>query len=370
MNHKNIFFIGLLVCLGSTFVPPSAASHPVSGTNAFGKDVTKSGVLEVLIYDDFENHKAETHHFLQGDDRLRYRLYFQHPPQLISGTRLEVHGNILEGSFVVSSYETFPAQQRGTNSNLGEQRTVVLLVNFQNNPGEPITVSEAESRVFDDSNFDSINSFIKETSYDKAFLTGSASGWYELPGNQLCDLFNLASAAMDAAAGDFNFSEYKRLIIVFPNTNLCTFGGFASIGIVQAFGLSITWIKGPVNLDNGVDTSLGNFCRTELKKIPHIFMPKVGEECEGSIGSSGWKVGVVRLLDVDVCVIGFNGRFSTYNQGDITQIKFRPIKTEREKTHDAALKILNDMGEDDTDCWGLMMNELYDAGMLTIPKSK
>lgn len=220
-----------------------------------------TGTSEVVIYDDFENKRAETQYFV-NDDGVRYRIHFDKAPRLKSGQKIIIDGIGYNNDIVVADYEILDgAPGKADPRNLGDQKTVVLLVNFLDNRGEPgelITTQEASNRVFDDTNFNSINSWVKEVSYQKAFMSGDVFGWYSLQENQICNIFDLAQVSMDAANADVDFLQYDRLIVVFPDTSICNYDGFANIGplssVITPDGnnlLSIIGINGPLNIDDG-----------------------------------------------------------------------------------------------------------------------
>ena len=56
---------------------------------------------------------------------------------------------------------------------IGEQSTLVILVNFQDNPEQPWSLDEAYNTVFGDS-----NDFFLENSYGQMWLSGGVVGWY------------------------------------------------------------------------------------------------------------------------------------------------------------------------------------------------
>lgn len=103
----------------------------------------------------------------------------------------------------------------------GEQKTAVLLVNFQDHATQPITKANAHALVFG-----TVSDFYWEASYQKTFLTGDTLGWFTLPVSEsLCDNNRFAQEAdkMAAAAG-VDLSKYERLIYLMPRKT-CMDGG-------------------------------------------------------------------------------------------------------------------------------------------------
>jgi hypothetical protein len=73
---------------------------------------------------------------------------------------------------------TQPAPPAGTLPNtLGAQSTLVILVNFQDDPAnQPYTVVDAQSAVFG-----VVSNFFLENSYQQTWVTGDVAGWYTIP---------------------------------------------------------------------------------------------------------------------------------------------------------------------------------------------
>jgi M6 family metalloprotease-like protein len=118
--------------------------------------------------------------------------------------------------------------------NLGEQRTVVLLVNSYENPVEPATELEIWNRVFSVNNPYSVTNYFTEVSYEKTWLAGHVFGWYTLPLDEetLCtDWYLTRDAAIAAADPDVYYPDYTRLMVLFPAAG-CGWGGVGNSALV------------------------------------------------------------------------------------------------------------------------------------------
>lgn len=112
-------------------------------------------------------------------------------------------------------------------STTGQQDTLVMLLNFQEDPNEqPISVSEAEQLVFGE-----VNDFYQQNSYGKTWLAGQVVGWYTLPlSNQVCNYPSVqAEADKMAEANGVSLSEYQRVIYIMTQSG-CGGGGSATTG--------------------------------------------------------------------------------------------------------------------------------------------
>jgi hypothetical protein len=119
----------------------------------------------------------------------------------------------------------------------GEQKTAVILVNFQDETSQPISAAAAQSLVFGD-----VSDFYWEASYQKTFFSGNTFGWFTIPvSKSSCDINLIAQKADQAAtASGVNLGAYARLVYMFPQ-NACSASGYNSgSGSLP----SRTWIKG------------------------------------------------------------------------------------------------------------------------------
>jgi hypothetical protein len=217
------------------------ASLPAAVRTDVEQHVELEGTLEVLQEDDANG--ARLRHFLDSGG-TRLELHFAtNPPGHLTGDRVRVRGvrldNMLALDSGTASVQIVTTPPAGSNT-FGNQRTLVLLVNFQDNPVEPYTLSYADGLVFTTtSNFD------REGSYQQTWLTGVTLGWFTIAiGSTVCDTLTLASLAQQAATGaGINLSLYTRYVYAFPR-NACTWSGMATVG----GNPSKAWINGDLDL--------------------------------------------------------------------------------------------------------------------------
>jgi uncharacterized repeat protein (TIGR01451 family) len=191
------------------------------------------GELEVL-YEDWSDGSRLRYSLDSGVERLR--LHFTSDPQtnLLTGSRVRVRGVrvddavVLDGSsesFASSGYEVMSAPSYP--NTVGEQRLLVVLVNFQDKQTQPFTADQVRNMVFG-----TVNNFYKEVSYQEAWLTGDIFGWYTLPlSSTTCDTLAIATYARQAvvdAGGDP--TAYNRHVFIFPAISSCGFSGSATVG--------------------------------------------------------------------------------------------------------------------------------------------
>lgn len=106
----------------------------------------------------------------------------------------------------------------------GEQRTAVILVNFQDLATQPVTKAAAHTLVFG-----GVSDFYWEASYQKTFFSGDSFGWFTVPVSRgVCDIQLLAREADKAAtAAGADLTAYDRVIYLAPD-NACSGTGYNS----------------------------------------------------------------------------------------------------------------------------------------------
>lgn len=209
-------------------LPPEVQSH-------VEEEVEAEGVLQVLIEDLSDGSRA-----LYGLETATEHLslhFATDPPGLQSGSRVRVRGVRLDNTLALQSgggsVQTLSATATNT---FGEQRTLVILVNFQDKATQPYSLAYAQSETFTNT-----SNFMLENSYRQTWLTGAVYGWFTIPvSSTVCDTAAIESYAQAAAsAAGANLSAYSRYIYAFPQ-NACTFWGRGTVGGVP----SHAWING------------------------------------------------------------------------------------------------------------------------------
>ena len=115
---------------------------------------------------------------------------------------------------------------------LGEQKTIVILFNFSDDPNnKPFTPEQVNAAVF--SGPLSVNNFYTTNSYGRTWLTGQVTGWYTTsilkgPG---CYSSNAAREAVEMARGaGIPIDTYTRRIYLHAYNPNCGNGGSGSTG--------------------------------------------------------------------------------------------------------------------------------------------
>ncbi len=142
---------------------------------------------------------------------------------------------------VLFVYVQYVPLAHATVNPIGQQDTLVMLLNFEENPNEqPISLNDADTLVFSE-----INNFYKENSYGKTWLDGQVIGWYTLPlSNQVCDTLSVQIEADKMAQSDgITLEDYDRIVYIMTG-NGCVTGGSATSGKTNP---SRTYINGTLS---------------------------------------------------------------------------------------------------------------------------
>ncbi len=209
------------------------------------------GILDYTIIDDEQLRQSEVEIALQkGSRRIALHFAEREPAGLRSGIFLRVEGvrigddvavepstsAAFEESISAASAEN-SAEAAGTCSALGDQRIAVIRATF---PG--VTPSLSRQKVVDTffGQSNSLDGYWKDASYNQTWATGDVypldGGWYELDREYSCASGNdesslLRAKAIELADPDIDYSQYERVVIVFPKPSSgCRYAGLASLG--------------------------------------------------------------------------------------------------------------------------------------------
>ena len=212
------------------------------------QQVDVEGELEVAYecWEDF----SRMHYSLEvAGERLSLHFAGEPPANLSTGSIARAKGVRVGQALALesgkeslqNSYSGFETMSMAIAPNtFGQQKILVLLVNFQDKQTQPFTASQVQSTVFT-----SANNFYKESSYQQTWLTGDVFGWFTLPiSSASCDQTTIATYAKQAAtAAGVNLSAYNHYVYAFPSLS-CGWTGWGTYG----GNPSQAWINGSMSL--------------------------------------------------------------------------------------------------------------------------
>lgn len=121
----------------------------------------------------------------------------------------------------------YAAENMSTNtppalSPLGEQKTLVVLFNFQDDPNnKPFTKEEASAAILSNTGR-SVNTYYQENSYGQTWLTGEVVGWYTIPYDSQPGCYTAPENINPILTQNgVNLDSYPRRIYIHPFTESC-----------------------------------------------------------------------------------------------------------------------------------------------------
>ena len=218
--------------------------------NVFAQSVRPGLVEEVegeleILHEDRDVGSRYLYFLKAAGRRLLLNFAKDEPTYLTSGAKVRVRGIRTNDVLALQSGgDSVQVLSSALPNTLGEQRTLVILVNFRNDTSQPYAVDFANN-VF----FGTTSSFFLENSYQQTYLSGVVNGWYTIdmdsPVNaSTCD-YSLISSLADQAASSAGvvLSNYSHKVYAFPQTG-CGWWGLSSVGGTP----SRSWITGILEL--------------------------------------------------------------------------------------------------------------------------
>ena len=199
MKYAKVMLIAVAISLVGTSLVVGRGRN--TRAEAGGK-VKVEGKLEVIT-SHFTDGSSDTELNLvtKKGKRLKLKPMGRLDQPLLSGTEVAVSGTVDEqGDFAfLTDSSDFVVTNAVTASpdSVGEQKTLVVMMNFTNTPQPALTKA-----IVDDVVFNQMNSFYRENSYNQAFVTGSSFGWYNIPYTSTCFQTTVRRYALEAAALD------------------------------------------------------------------------------------------------------------------------------------------------------------------------
>jgi hypothetical protein len=246
--HRVVIVL-VLTLLGTPIssVPLRSQGMSAVGSGFEGTPLSITGELSVVDVDDFARHRSERAYRIHDEDSGAFvEVLFerQPPPHLQSGQRVTLHGRKRGAQLLVSALDaatstvtsSSPSALQPSGAVVGDQKTLVLLVNFSDKPVEPYSVTAAEDVLLNQ-----VGGFVREASSDRAWVSGAVFGWFTIAMNStVCDGTTLSRLAREAAsAAGLRLQDYTRYVYAHPR-NACGYDGAGTVG----GNPSEAWING------------------------------------------------------------------------------------------------------------------------------
>ncbi len=272
---------------------------PQSFVLGIEKPVTLTGKIDVVHYDDFKDSKNSYFRYFLKAGNEKLELYVTSPLYTTSGETFTIEG-LRIGNVLVAHIEGIehivppvnPYSPREEPDSVGEQRTLVLLLDFRDS--HPINISpNAIHNILFDGKF---NNFYREQSYNKINFSGDVLGWYPFPRNgnhsSYVDIPEIEEFITD---NTIDLSSYDRLFVVTSDT----YGGLGTVGKVSLTTqgtehlVSIGWVglSSILELSQSYNGPLGPYV---LSNFESVFSHEAGHNL-GVMHANGLDCGTQRL---------------------------------------------------------------------------
>jgi hypothetical protein len=188
---------------------------------------------------------------------------------LLAGT-LAMPATGVASDYVVKRGRTLAAAGTPTRS------AAVILVNFADDPRRPYTLEQARRVVFTGEN--SVNAYMRESSFGRAGLSGDVYGWYTIAEpTDGCPFTRWGRAAQTAAAeAGVDLGAYQHHVFVFPRSPACQWSGMAEMPG------SLSWINGELTVrvvGHELGHNLGAHHASGLRCVEGGLPVAVGGDC-------------------------------------------------------------------------------------------
>jgi hypothetical protein len=248
INPKNFLLFSL---------PPGLAKRiPSDLANLIEQQVEVQGDLVVLHRDYPNENRSELSYNLKDDSTGKtYHLHLaKSDATLKTGSFVDVTGYGLEQEVVLAadgstSGAGLTVLQADVARPTGDQRTLVMLVNFSDNStSQPWTPAQMAGYVF--TNPDSVSAYYRDSSLGLTTFSGDVTNWITLPTvGTSCDgnfesWANLADAA--AVKAGFVLSNYSHKLYVINGVSSCPWAGLSTVGGDHSYSWVIEY-PGPLN---------------------------------------------------------------------------------------------------------------------------
>ncbi|MGA2261523.1 MAG: FG-GAP-like repeat-containing protein [Acidobacteriota bacterium] len=193
-----------------------------------------AGTAEAVIEDDFANQRSRTHWELVTSEG-RFEMHFAERAPRLPGSTVTIRGLRSGNRIAVANITREAANPSQGCTTTGTQKIAVLMLTMPGKPPFPagFTQSYFQQAFFGDTtgtlNTESLNSFWQQSSYGRTSATGQVFGPFALDQDYGCA--PPVQAAINAAGSAVDFTQFTRIVLVYPVGLLdsCA-GGYSTVG--------------------------------------------------------------------------------------------------------------------------------------------
>lgn len=214
-----------------------------------GRWAVLNGTVEVFYEDHTDHNHSRLVQFLTTDqgEHIQILTSDEHPA-FANGTQVNAQGLRLEDTDQDLTYLALDPESSSTTSTstsslaqtTGDQKTLTIMVNFNDNNSQPFTKAQVENAIYTE-----VNQYLYENSFGKLSISGAVTGWHTINvSSSNCDTNVIRNAANTAATNSgYNLANYQRIMYLFPK-NSCSWAGYASVSGSPSY----VWLNGKIDL--------------------------------------------------------------------------------------------------------------------------
>jgi len=258
-----------------------------------------TGPLVTSVADDFTHGRSWVTRLIRIEGRS-FRLFWESAPAAGCYPSATVRG-IRLGQRIAAISGDVTQDTGSTCSSTGEQKTVVLLLNY---PSTPLTSGYTPSYVNDVffGPAPSVSDYWREASYGSTSASGDVFGPFTLDSDYTCaQTDEILQAAIQAADATVDFTAYQHIFLILPVvvSQYCGWDGLAQLGCSAQqspskgrFTASVSWIEA-LTIGPNIFGALGGLLSTAIHEGGHNFGLKHASSTDydtlpaGPIGTAG-----------------------------------------------------------------------------------
>lgn len=213
----------------------SAAAQAASADQAPASELVESwgdfsGELRVRVLDDFEHDHTRRLYSIRTPGGKSFEAHLVGLPESDQKCGVTVQASGIRLGNVIAARVSAVTPLLTSCSPIGEQKAVILLLNFQGST-LPATVTQASVRDLFFGATNSMDHHWRESSYGKTWATGDVFGPFNLQATNytIDQIDDMETDAIAAADSTVNFALYNRIFLVYPNV-FPQAGGIGTIG--------------------------------------------------------------------------------------------------------------------------------------------
>lgn len=208
------------------------AQFPPEAQKNIENEVSFTGNIQTVYYDDFVNKKSYEEYFINsGSEQLKF-FPVGLEGTIPSQTKIQANGFRLDNQVVVAvNSKNFSVLSMASSDIFGPQKVLVLLVNFLDSGTPPFTPEEAKKLIFEGQ----AQNFFKDQSYRKAYFEGDVFGWYTYQRSRNTNKLWVSDPEFIDMIQKYNIDlkQYGYVLLVGHGPN--EGGGFSSVGKLEYF---------------------------------------------------------------------------------------------------------------------------------------